>query len=168
MSKPILADDLVAQLDDFRRRLEILERTARNPNVSTAASGAQAAEVVPLQTTNSTSYGDLATAGPAVTVNVQQSGLLVLLYGHFADHANNSEAFMAFELSGANTRAPVDADAASLLTLIVGGFSNRATIARAKRLSGLQPGATTVTAKYRLSIGTAAWFGQRWLLALPL
>jgi hypothetical protein len=168
MSEPLFATTILSHIEDLERRLRALESTAQVPQVSTIAGGSQSAEVVALENTASGSYTDLTTPGPAVNVVVGGSGVLIVLYGHEAQSPANTQGFMAFELNGANTRAAVDSDAVYLLPVTVGGFVVAGYPARAKRLTGLQPGVTTVTAKYRLGLGAAAYFGHRWILVLPL
>lgn len=168
MAEPILPDDFILQIAELERRLFILESTARVPQVTSAALGGQSAEVLANESTNSTSYTNLGTAGPSVTVNVTQSGLLTVLFGHDANSPSGVVGYMAFELSGANVRAPIDSDAVYLTW--TGSVTNPVSghTARAKRLSGLQPGPTTVTTRYRSQTGGGAWFAHRWILALPL
>jgi hypothetical protein len=113
------------------------------------------------QTTTSTSYTDLATSGPAVTVTVGANG--ILLVSCFATLTNSGSAAqnVSFELSGANTMTPSDEYSGSISSGSV------ATTGRTVILTGLNPGATTVTAKYRVVAGTGT-FLRRSISAVPL
>lgn len=142
--------------------------------IDTAAS----AEVTTAQTRTSTSYGDLSTVGPSVQVSVSPSGrLLVQVFAWVEAIVDGSAAVggaMGIALSGANTLSASDSEALIIfLDLICGvAIAGNTTVGASKTafLSGLNPGLTTITAKYR-SIGTGGdpvEFGLRQLWALPL
>lgn len=103
------------------------------------------------QTRSSTSFGDLTTVGPQVSVTVPSDGILRVLFG--CQLAANG--LMGVELSGANTRAASD-DEAFYATAAVQGT-------RELVLTGLTPGVTTVTAKYRSVSGASLAFMRRHL-----
>jgi hypothetical protein len=118
------------------------------------------ATVATSQTRTATSYGDLATVGPAVTVTVGANGIVLL---HLQAVTNNSAntGFMGFVASGANTIAAADTKT----------IRNTATVdvsaAKLFILTGLTPGVTTFTAKYKVSGGTGTWY-DRFIAAIPL
>jgi hypothetical protein len=116
----------------------------------------QQATVATSETTTSTSYTDLATSGPAVTVVVPNSGKVKVSVTADASGNLTGDAFMGFALSSGNTVAAADASA-----LRVGGVANvdvRATYETL--LTGLTPGSTVFTAKYRTTSGTATFVNR--------
>lgn len=123
--------------------------------------GAGAQYIVTSQTTTSTSYTDLSTAGPAVTVTIGANGLcLIGLYGYLAnDGANTSR--MSFAASGANTIA---ADSAYAIENVGTSASKHGAV---HLLTGLTPGSTVFTAKYSVSGGTGTFLNRR-LFVVPL
>jgi hypothetical protein len=102
-----------------------------------------AAEVATYEATSSGSYTDLATAGPAVTIDVPASGRLLVIWSSQID---NSSILVSVALSGANTVAASD----SYAIIISGGGESM----MFKCFEGLTPGSTTVTMKYRSSGGS--------------
>lgn len=122
------------------------------------------------QTTTSTTFADLATAGPSVTVTVGSNGLLLI--GISANVLNNTNAafsFMSFVLSGANTLASADINSFKMQQPSA-NLEDRKGIT--VLLTGLTPGSTTVKAQYRVQTGgagagTSTW-ADRQLWALPL
>lgn len=125
------------------------------------ATGASSALVATSQTTTSTSYADLATTGPAVTVIIGANGLaLISIYAGINNSGANFTG-MSFAISGASTQAA--ADNFSIVyngTLVIresGVFL----------LTGLTPGSTTFTAKYIVNAGTGT-FQDRRIAVIPL
>jgi len=131
--------------------------------------GAAGAAVDTAQTTTSTSYANLSTVGPAVTVIVGANGLLLVGYNFSAYNSTASlRNNMSIELSGANTIS------AGSSTQLEGQFrdplssgNQGSNIGNTTLLTGLNPGSTTLTAKYRVQ-GGAGTFSSRSLWALPL
>lgn len=107
----------------------------------------QSAVVATAETTASTSYTNLATPGPSVTVDVGASGVLMVFWS--CQQADVS--LMSVELSGANTVAASD-DWASYWSGVTDGQHSMFHL-----FSGLTPGSTTVTAKYRVTSGTRSY-----------
>lgn len=129
--------------------------------------GATNTTVATSETTTSSSYVALATAGPAVTVTIGANGLaLVSLYNHTSNSTASADNYMGVALSGANTVASTDnyallrraSDASS------GGFGASSAVIL---LTGLTAGSTTFTAQYRTNAGTAT-FKNRRLAVVPL
>ena len=114
-----------------------------------------------LEATASTTYVDLTTPGPAVTVQTGPRAL-VLLSAHGTQSINPGNNFMAFALSGATTLAASD-DKCALETIVgsTGGLSASVYV------DSLTPGANTFTAKYRVNAGTGS-FLRRNLIVVPL
>ena len=116
------------------------------------------------QSTSSTSYVDLSTVGPQVTVTTGTESLVFLTCAQSNDGVGFS-AFMAVGISGATTRAATDDDALQLLSATAGA-SHRAT--RTTFLTGLTAGSNTFTAKYRTdSGGNPANFNLRQIIVIP-
>lgn len=112
------------------------------------------------ETTDSTDWGDLATVGPSVTVNVQARALVFMSCN--AKGTNVAANWMGYEVSGATESESQD---------------NRAIMNQCKiveKISGvilhdkLAPGETTFTAKYRVSETNTASFSHRKLAVMPL
>ncbi|HEX5996291.1 MAG TPA: hypothetical protein VFY84_14210 [Jiangellales bacterium] len=103
-------------------------------------------------------FGDLATVGPSVTIDVRAGGRVLLTLAAFMSHggAPVSSVSMGFAASGANSITPVLADSLGF------GCSNEGWTLGASReflLTGLTPGSTTFTAKYdnSSSAGNGSW-----------
>jgi hypothetical protein len=108
------------------------------------------ATVATSQTTTSTSYTDLATAGPAVTVTTGTKAL-VSISAAFVNSTTN-QAWFSFAVSGATTVAASDTFGALLTSTGYFAFS------RTFMLTGLSPGSNTFTMKYRdAAVGTATF-----------
>jgi hypothetical protein len=118
------------------------------------------------QVTTSTTYVDLTTAGPGVTLTVPASGrVLVSVTSGMTGSSGAVSCFMSFAASGVNTVAAADANAITLAS---------ATLQRASAsavLSGLTPGNTVFTAKYKREGGGGSGnctFVNRSIMAIPL
>lgn len=115
-----------------------------------------------LETTTSTSLVDLATVGPAAAITVPASGrVLVLLSADVFNSVAGNFNSMGFALSGANTVAAADAVQATN-----GSTSNGTAMTAAVLVTGLTPGSTTFTAKYRVNGGTGTFYERR-ITVLP-
>ena len=117
------------------------------------------------QSTTSTSYADLTTPGPAVTVNIGGSGsALVVLSCNTYNSGVDSFNLMSFAVSGATTLAASDDRASSNRVRTAGAVedANRAIV-----VTGLNPGSNTFTAKYRVGSNTGN-FRRRYIAVLPL
>lgn len=101
------------------------------------------------QATTSTSYADLATVGPAVTVETDTAAKVTITSLMFNSGANVN--VMSFAVSGATTVAA--ADTKSLQVASAPGFR----LSYTTLVTGLTPGSNTFTAKYRTSAGTATF-----------
>jgi hypothetical protein len=123
-----------------------------------------AAALLTQQATTSTTYTDLATVGPAITLPVPASGrVLVSVTAGIQTSTGGASGFMSFAMSGANTVPPAT-DNSTALNLIGNDFQKAsATFV----LTGLSPGSTTFTAKYRTNAGTST-FQNRLIWAIPL
>lgn len=117
------------------------------------------------ETTTSTTYTNLATVGPAVTVTTGSKALVFFT----ADINNNtvgSSSLMSVAVSGATTQAADDNYSVYAKTATTtGGFTMRASSFR--MFTGLTPGSNTFTAKYRVNGGTGT-FNERYIFVMPL
>jgi hypothetical protein len=131
------------------------------------ATGAVTNEVTSSQTTTSTSYTDLSTVGPSITLDVPSTGMVLIAFGcNLGNTTAGQWSSMSIELSGANTASPTPFSKYSIL--------QRATTANAEEtryvtllLTGLSAGSTTFTAKYRVG-GNTGSFRERNLSVVPL
>ena len=130
--------------------------TAASPVLAT---GIQTATVATNQSTSTTSYTDLTTTGPAVTITIPASGqALVTVTCDLFNTTAGAFAFAGFALSGTNTVAASDAQALFHKdTSTNGEMSASYTIL----LTGLSTGSTTFTMKYKASGGTASFINRR-------
>lgn len=108
-----------------------------------------AADVTTSQTTTSTTYTDLATAGPSVTLTTGTKALVILSATMYASGA--AETRMSFSVSGASTIAVDDKWA-------LWGHQQTAGSSRAYLLTGLTAGSNTFTAKYNVSSGSVTGY----------
>lgn len=124
------------------------------------ATGAASALVATSQTTTSTTYTDLATSGPAVTVTIGANGVaLVSVSCNISNNVNL--AYMSFAVSGASTVAAADSLCISSTTSF-GDYKGNTFL-----VTGLTPGSTTFTAKYRASANTSTFVDRR-IAVVPL
>lgn len=142
--------------------------TSRATSELTAAGAA----VATAQATSSTSYGDLTTAGPAVTVNTGTSAIVILSAA--IDNTNEKAwAAMSCAVSGASTIAAADANAFAHRQLEHSGTITAAgqEIVQASFAyveNGLTPGSNTFTAKYRAITAGTATFQRRAITVIPI
>jgi hypothetical protein len=113
-----------------------------------------AAYIPSSQSTTSTSYTDLASPGPAVTVSTGTTAL-VTVNGILQAGATGSRAFMGFAVSGATTKAASDLEGSLFLQSASG--ATQVCAARTFVVSGLTAGTNTFTAKYRVDSSTGTF-----------
>ena len=119
------------------------------------------------QTTTSTSYADLATIGPSVTVVVPPSGEVKLDLTAWSNHAGAGQnLYVSVALSGANTLAANDANSAQMRQMAISPGNLVGTLSKPIHMTGLNPGATTFTLKYKTTSGTAT-FADRSIIVDP-
>lgn len=104
-------------------------------------------------------YGDLATTGPTVTVNVQNAAF-VAIYSNQLSSAGIG-AWMSYDVSGASSVSATDDR--SIQFGSTGGQRAGAAFIQ----TGLTPGSTTFTAKYRVSTSGTATFSVRRIAVIP-
>ena len=124
----------------------------------------QTASSNPYVITASTSYVDIGTA-LAVTVTVGANGAAeVILTAEITNNTTGHQALMSFAASGANTIAADDSRALKVLAPV----SNYPfQMSRVVTLTGLTPGSTTFTTKYKAAAQTAT-YSYREITVKPL
>ena len=118
--------------------------------------------------TTVTTFGDLTHVGPTVTVTVGPSGSVVLfISAQLQNTVAGDYAQASVAGSGANT---VGAASAGTPILEVQSATAGQEIGACAMgvLTGLNPGSTTFTMKYRAAGGGTAFFANRNLVAIPL
>lgn len=121
----------------------------------------KAAVVATLQTTTSTTFTDLATGGPQVTINTMTSALISLT-ATLHNNTAGDYAVMGFSITGATTVAAVTTSA--IYNVGTGDF----TWGGQFLVTGLTPGANTFTAKYEVTPAGTGSFSNRNLVAEAL
>lgn len=135
----------------------IAERTAQTLIVAT---GDHSISTGAAEATQETSYGDLPTVGPTVTITTGTQVLVSLYCGML--NSSGAAAWMSYDVSGATTSPASDNRAIQLQS--TGGQQIGATILH----DGLTPGVNVFTAKYRISSNGTGNFNRRTLSVQPL
>lgn len=142
----------------------------------------QSADVASVQSTTSSSFTDLATVGPEVTINVGPSGrVLVICSADIQAEAprgstlNTGTALMGYTMSGANTSAALDGYATktsiqydNVSTSFITTLRVNAAMSRVTLRTDLNPGSTTFTAKYKRETAGTATFTNRNITVMVL
>lgn len=151
----VLASDPVEEMEAATRRF-VLENAGAGPDIDgdtinaaeTSSSGQGAG-----------AYIDLATPGPAATIDVPTSGRVLVIFGAraWSSTGGGNRGAISFALSGENTVAADDDNGFDF----VGGSSSApaGSFSRAVLLTGLTPGSTTFTMKYRATNTTTGTVG---------
>lgn len=113
----------------------------------------QSAAVATSQTTTSTSYTDLSTAGPAVTLVTGTSALVTI--NSRMQHSTSGVVYAAVAVSGATTVAA--ADTASTFVTSSSAFMSSRTF----KMTGLTAGSNTFTMKYKIVVAGTGTFSDR-------
>jgi hypothetical protein len=111
--------------------------------------------VLTSETTTSTSFTDLATPGPAVTVTTGVNAF-VFVHGDVSNSGTGSVR-MAYDTSGATTLAAADNRGINHSGVASVGVAASACVIQ----TGLTPGSNTFTAKYRVSASTGTFINRR-------
>jgi hypothetical protein len=115
------------------------------------------------ETTTSSSYTDLATVGPTVTVTTG-SKAIVLIGGRLFNNTVGQNTYASYDISGATSSSATD-DRAHMMTMPATSSSMQAVNAILQ--DSLTPGSNTFTMKYRVTGGTGTADNRR-LLVIPL
>jgi hypothetical protein len=117
------------------------------------------------QSTGSTSYADLTTAGPQVTITTGVAAL-VCFGSWMTNDTGGARALMSYTMSGATSAAAQDLTSSSVqITTSSSGCYIAAT--RTYMHTSLTSGSTTFKTQYKVSTGTGT-YQQRTLSVLPL
>jgi hypothetical protein len=127
-----------------------------------AITAADSAAVDTNQTTASTSYVDLATAGPSVTLTTGTSVLVFI--SAVQRNTGGTGNYVSVAVSGATTLAANDTNA---LFTDQDGAQQRIGGAVVKKLTGLTAGSNTFTLKYRVTSNTGHFY-YRSIMVLAL
>lgn len=122
------------------------------------------ATVAPLEATASTTFTDLTTPGPAVTVTTGAKAVVIMNAEFY--NVDNSYAIASVQVSGASSIAPADTRALTHRS-ITSGITPVIGCARVLWFSNLTPGNNVFTMKYRAFAGTSR-FQNRELIVIPL
>ena len=123
---------------------------------------ADGSSVTTLQSTTSTSYTDLTTSGPAVTLTTG-TRVIVAIVARINNNTLGNVSYMSYAISGATTSSATDNISAHLESdpaLQVGTPCN------VHIRTGLTAGSNTFTSKYRVSGGTGN-FEDRRITVIP-
>lgn len=108
------------------------------------------------QTTTSTSYADLATVGPAVTVTTGTKALVFTTAGTSNSGTNNATYF-SYAVSSATTIAASDTWAGRLDGVVSGNANKFSSV---HFVTNLNAGSNTFTMRYRVAAGTGTYYGR--------
>jgi hypothetical protein len=120
---------------------------------------ATSASIATAETTTSTTYVDLATVGPAITISTSTTVLVFIQATMSVNGVFN--AFMGAAVSGATTLGASDTDAVNVVSSVANHTDRQGV---AFRITGLTAGSNTFTAKYRVSGGTGSFANRHMVL----
>jgi hypothetical protein len=156
--EPVLAEGMLSYLDD-QNRLELY-----NGSVWVPVGWADGASIATGQGTSSTSYTDLATVGPQVTVTTGTKAIVAISSG-IGRSADGNTGFISVAVSGASSISATD-DFSAAASFSRAGFGMR--ISRTLLITGLTAGSNTFTMKYKVDGGIAPDWYQRSIVVWPL
>lgn len=116
------------------------------------------------ETTTSTSYTALTTAGPTVASLTTGTQALVAITAACGNNTAGQNSYMSVAVSGATTLAAADTTA---LRYQAFGANSRHRSSTVHLFTGLTAGANTFTSQYKVDAGTGLWF-DRHLVVVPL
>lgn len=120
--------------------------------------------VLTSQSTTSTSYVDLTTVGPSVTVT-HGSSAWVFLTSRMENNTSGGICYLSYSATGANTLAADDTAAMEFRAAATGEVNRKSIV---YPIVGLVPGTTTFTAKYRVGGASTGTFAGRTIGVIPL
>lgn len=119
--------------------------------------------VAAMESTTSTSYGDLTTVGPLVTANC--TAAIVFISAKMSNPNEGRSATVSVAISGATTRAASDDWCLS----VGGSAANNPIRVGAAMAFALNSGSNTFTMKYKSQAGyTPSYFEDREMVVIPL
>ena len=148
---------------------QVLKVTAGIPAWATPASSSPASNVATVATrqgSNSNTYTDLATSGPAVTLTTGTKVLVIVSATMDTNNTNSAIMAMDFAVSGATTRAATDATA--LIAPNTVRTSALAFRASSAQIITVTAGSNTFTAKYHSTNGEENFWANRTITVIDL
>jgi hypothetical protein len=121
------------------------------------------ATVATSETTASTTYADLATVGPAVTVTTGARAA-VFVTASVANSTIGANTFAAYDVTGATT---IGANDARAINLQPAAANQAGRFGAALFETGLTPGSNTFTMRYKVGSGTGTYL-NRTIVVIPL
>ena len=150
-----LPEDLSTYMRTMESRIRALETAPRAQDTSLPWNYSF---IDVLEITSSTTYTDLGTLGPTITLTVGQSGRVFLTVGAYIDVPAGAQGTVGLFIDASYVR--------DVVTL--GGVSNTITNPSTTRIiTGLSEGSHTFALKYRSATGVALTFGARFLTIQP-
>jgi hypothetical protein len=148
---------------------QVLSVSAGLPAWTTPASSAPAsgvASVLTRQSTNSNTYTDLATSGPAVTLTTGTKVLVIVSSAMDTNNSSDAPAAMDFAVSGATTRSATDQTAVK--SPKVNASSTQQFRASSAQIITVTAGSNTFTAKYHTTSSEIVFFENRTITVIDL
>lgn len=119
-------------------------------------------EIQTSETTTSTSYTDLATAGPDLVTLSTGTTALILITAYMANSTAGAKCYAAVDVSGATSSSPSDQRS---IRFESSAANDEARIGGAHLYTGLTPGGNTFKLQYRVTAGTGT-FANRTIIGL--
>lgn len=113
------------------------------------------------ETTTSTSYTDLATTGPTITVTTGTRAIVVIS-ARMENNTAGQGCFVGYDISGAHTEAATDVNS----LIFESDSAGQAMAASHVTMHTLTAGSNTFTAKYKVDGGTGS-FSRRKIVVMP-
>lgn len=113
------------------------------------------ARVATDEASTSTTYADLATVGPSVSIVTGTSVLITMNCNCYSTSGLTQNIWVSFTVSGASTLAADDTR--SSLTTVYGITGHNAALASTLLITGLTAGLNAFVLKYRTDSGTSRW-----------
>lgn len=127
--------------------------------------GASSAYTDTYETTTSSSYTSLTTS-TSVTLNVN-TAVLIIIAASASNSVTGGFSLISFEASGANTIAASDSNSAEVVINPVPANGYRFGISFSRVLTGLTPGSTTFSMRFK-AVGGTAGFSRRSISVVPI
>ena len=125
------------------------------------------ASVATSQTTSSTSYTDLTTSGPEITMTTGTKALVIVTARASGSSVGGNFNYMSYAVSGATTTSA--SDTVGFAATIDGNTGNGSTRASSASLATLTAGSNVFTAKYRAgNASSSATFADRSIFVMNL
>jgi hypothetical protein len=153
--------------------LEIADATGHLVNLATLAFGLRSASVAATESLpgSASAYTNLTTSGPAVTVEVGDTGNCIIMLGAVFSPGGGTTAIMGVDIVGPTTRLAVAGSASDFDGAYLYSPSSPNTISaafsRVQLQTGLAAGTYTITCKYRVAGANTCFWSNRNIVAIP-